>query len=65
MSYTDFVVFKESLSDIITSFKEKIETHFKNNKAIIIEFWYHETDFIQILFNLNNDNMWFKFQNNI
>ncbi len=38
IDYTDFIIFKESLSDTVISFREKIETYSENNKAIIIEF---------------------------
>ncbi len=58
-------MFKEFLSDTVISFREKIETYSKDNKVIIIEFWYHKASFMQILFNLNDDDVWLKFQNNI
>jgi len=31
-------MFKEFLSDTVTSFREKIETHSEDNKAVITEF---------------------------
>ena len=65
ISHTDFIIFKESLFNTVISFRKKIETYSENDKVIIIEFWYHETDFMQILFDLNDDDMWLKFQNNI
>ena len=65
INHTNFVVFKEFLSDTATSFRKKIETHSEDDKAVIAEFWYYRADFTQILFDLNDDDMWFKFQNNI
>ncbi len=38
INHTNSVIFKESLFDTTTSFREKIETHFKDDKAIITEF---------------------------
>ncbi len=38
INYTNFIIFKEFLSDTITSFREKIETYFEDDKAIIIKF---------------------------
>jgi len=38
IDHTDFIMFKKSLSDIVTNFRKKIETHSEDNKAIIIEF---------------------------
>ena len=65
MSHTDSIMFKESLSDTVISFRKKIETHSEDDKAVITEFWYYKTDFTQILFDLNNNDTWLKFQNNI
>ena len=38
INHTDSVIFKEFLSDTVTSFRKKIETHSENNKIIITEF---------------------------
>ena len=38
ISYTDFIMFKEFLSDTVMSFRKKIETYSEDDKAIITEF---------------------------
>jgi hypothetical protein len=63
--HTDPVVFKGSLSDTATSFREKVGTHPEGDKAVIAGFWYHGAGSTQILFDLNDDDAWLKFQNNI
>ena len=63
--HTNFIMFKEFLSDTAMSFKKKIETHSAGNKAVIAEFWYQKTDPTQTLFDLSDDDTWPKFQNKI
>ena len=37
-SYTNFIMFKKFLSDIVMSFRKKIKTYSEDNKAVITEF---------------------------